>query len=362
MRFNLKKQFLFLFLGALGLSSCKKIFDLPQEKDFISPNMNFSTKIFEPIIGRNNLMGGFNSDNSTAPLTFEIVNARYGDGRPYTDLFQTVPTYVWTQQYTGLETSLEEIEAKRKLEEHPLFEIRESGEFILWASSTNDLITPRAEDSTNFPQNTRFFDLKIKNSGGEELIRDLQIRPFRERPYEPSNDFNAYTGKPAPDPKAPYSNVGRDYIRPFLDNVIGEETEDPLVSNDDEKDVVVYIRPFTGGNGHSLRFKFLNKDSLAINPVKFNETKWDKLVHGFNMKMTDEYVQYDVAYPIPVAEVKTYYAPGATRAHAEIKYSRGAFGGGRTVASFGLDFAIYKKGDWEIVFHFRSDNPKFEDE
>ena len=30
--------------------------------------------------------------------------------------------------------------------------------------------------------------------------------------------------------------------------------------------------------------------------------------------------------------------------------------------SFGIDFAIYKKGDWEIVFHFLKDNPKFEDE
>ncbi|WP_042722448.1 DUF5007 domain-containing protein, partial [Flavobacterium sp. B17] len=98
------------------------------------------------------LMGGFNGDNSTQPLKFEIINARFGDGRPVTDLFQKKPTYVWTAPYNGLEKSLAEIEAKRKLEEHPLFEVRSSGEFIMWGSSTNALITPRSADSTNFPQ------------------------------------------------------------------------------------------------------------------------------------------------------------------------------------------------------------------
>ncbi len=362
MRLNLKKEGILLLLALVVLSGCKKIFDLPEEKDYISPNMNFNSKIFDPIIGRNNLIGGFNSDNSTSPLTFEIVNARYGDGRPYTDLFQEVNTYVWTAEYSGLEKSIEEIDAKRKLEKHPLFEIRSSGEFIMWASATNQLIIPRASDSTNFPQNTRFFDLKVKNTGGEQLIKDFQIRPFRERPYEPSNDFNIYSGGIAPNPKTPYSKIGRDYIRPFLNGVVGAQSERYLESNDDRKDVVVYIRPFTGGKGNSLRFKFLDKDSIAINPSKFNETNWDKLVHGFNKKMTDEYVQYDVAYPIPLVNISTFYAPNGSRAHAEMVYSRIGFGGGRTLASFGIDFAIFKKGDWEIVFHFKNDNPKFKDE
>ncbi|PST82432.1 DUF5007 domain-containing protein [Pedobacter yulinensis] len=349
---------LFALAAMSTLAGCKKLYDLPEERDYISNNVNFSNKIFEPIIGRTSMMGGFNADNSTFPMTFEITNARWGDGRPVTDLFRTVPTYVWVGEYTGLEKSLAEIESKRKIEQRPLFEIRRSGEFVLWPSATNEFIQPRAEDSTNLVQNTRFFDVKVRNTGGERLIRDLQIRPFRERPYEPSNDFNAYTGKPAPDPKFPLDPKLRDYIRPFLNSVVGATTNQFLVSNNDKKDVIVYIRPFSGGTGNSLRIKVLNKDSVAMNPSLFNETQWDKMIHGFNMQKTAEHVQWDVAYPIPLVEIKTPYAPEGSRARAELKYSRVGFGGLRVTASFGLDFAIYKKGDWEIVFFFKGENPK----
>ncbi|MET4080946.1 hypothetical protein ABIB40_000891 [Pedobacter sp. UYP30] len=357
---KIKVVFLVLATAVLG-NSCKKIYNLPQEKDFISNNVNFSNKVLDPIIGRNNLLGNFNADYSTFPINFEIVNARYGDGTPYTDIFKKVPTLVFIAPYTGLETSLAEIEAKRKVEERPMFEIRSSGQFLLWGSSTNDLIKPRPIDSTNLSQDTRFFDVKITNTGGERLIRDFQIRPFRERPYEPSNDFNAYTGLTAPDPQFPLDTTKRDYIRPYLDNVIGAVSDLPI-SKYDKNDVVVYIRPFTGGNGHSLRIKVLNKDSTEINPNQFNETVYEKMIHGFNMQKTDKYVQYDVAYPIPLAEVSTFYAPGGSRAKVQLKYSRLGQGGGRQVATIGLDFAIYRQGDWEIVFHFRNQNPKFTNE
>ena len=362
MRLIIKKEFIYLLFAITILGSCSKAYNLPVEKDYMSSNINFNNKIFEPILGRYSMMGSFNADNSTSPLTFKIVNARYGDGSPMTDIFQKLPTLVWTSAYTGLEKSVAEIEAKRKLEDHPLFEIRPSGEFVMWASSTNVLVTPRSVDSTNYPQDTRYFDLKIINTGGQTLIKDFQVRPWRERPHEPSNDMNLYSGGIAPNPIDLLNSMNRDYIRPGLRNVVGVATGNNLVSNDNQKDVVVYMRPFTGGNGHSLRFKVLNTDSVAISPASFNETNWEMLVHGFNMQKTEEYVQYDVAYPIPLVEIQTLYAPGGSQAHAELKYSRIGFGGGRVMASMWLDFAIYKPGDWEIVFHFKNDNPKFENE
>jgi hypothetical protein len=348
-------------LALLVFPACKKLYNLPDAKEYLSKNINYDNKIIEPVIGRWNLHGGFKSDNSSFPLTFEIQNARYGDGRKVTDLFQVKPTYVWTAVYDGKEKSLEEIEAKRKLEDHPLFEVRSSGEFVLWPSSTDELIEPRPSDSTNLAQDTRFFDLKISNTGGSIVLKDFQIRPWRERPYSPSNDINPFTGGVNRDPKAPNDPTRRDYIRPRLDNVIGAKTQKALRSDDDVKDVVVYIRRFEGGNGHSLRFKILNTDSIPMNPALFNETKWDLLVHGFNRKMTNEYVQYDVAYPVPLTSVNTIYTSGGN-ARAEIKYSRRGFGGGLTTSMFGLDFKIFRAGDWEIVFHFKKDNPKFEDE
>jgi len=350
-------------LFSVLLSGCQKLYNLPEEKEYLSENISYDNKILQPIIGRNNLMGQFNADGSTQPLQFEIVNARYGDGRPVTDLFQVRPTYVWTGAYDGKETSLEQIEAKRRIEERPLFEVRQSGQFILWAASTNDLIEPRPADSSNLVQDIRFFDVKISNTGGTAYLRDFQIIPWRERPYEPSTDINPYTGGPAPDPTDRENPNKRDYIRPWLNNVIGEQSNRPLQSNDQIKDVVVYIRPFEGGNGRNLRFRFMAPDSTYIHPDAFNETRWTRLVHGFNMEKTDEYVQYDVAYPIPLVNIQTPYTnSNGSRAALEFRYSRKGFGGELTYGSFGLEFAIFRPGDWEIVFHFRNEKPKFEDE
>ncbi|RQP11062.1 MAG: DUF5007 domain-containing protein [Parapedobacter sp.] len=352
-----------LLLSILLTGGCKKVLDLPEEREYLSENINYGSQILEPIIGRTNLMGTFNSDDSSLPLTFEIVNARYGDGRPVTDLFQVRPTYVWIDAYDGYEQSLEAIEAKRRLEDRPLFEVRESGQFILWASSTNELIEPQPTDSSNLVQDIRFFDLKVSNTGGTVYLRDFQLIPWRERPYYPFTDTNPYTGEPAPDPTDPANPDKQDYIRPRLDNVIGANSNRPLQSNDNIKDVVVYIRPFEGGNGHNLRLKFMRPDGTFMNPDEFNETKWDQLVHGFNLVKTASYVQYDVAYPIPLVNIATRYTnENGGSASIDIEYSRRGFSGGLTYASFGLDFNIYRAGDWEIVFHFRNELPKFEDE
>lgn len=350
--------------GVLVLSTlvgCKKLYsNLPDNKDFISEKMKYNTKIFEPVLGRTTLMGSVSLDNSTLPIKFEIVNPRYGDGRPVTDFLQTRPTWVWTAEYDGYEKSLAEIEAKRKIVEKPLFEVRESGQFIMWASSTNDLIAPRPADSSSLTQDIRFFDLKVTNTGGSIVIPDFQLIPWRERPYEPSTDINPYTGAVKRDPNDPTNPKKQDFITPTFTNVIGMNNK-PLVNNSNQKDFVVYIRPFKGGTGKNLRFVFLDKESKPINPSRFNETKWDQLVHGFNMVKTDEYVQYDVAYPIPLVNINTPYTTGG-EAKIDFSYSRLGFGGFLNTATFGLKFKIFRPGDWEIVFHFKNENPKFEDE
>lgn len=357
----LKNNGIMLLITAIGLfSSCKKIFDFPEEKEFLSPDLNYSDKMMQPILGRTQLLGKLNSASSTLPLQFEIVNARFGNGDPVTDLFQVRPTWVWIAPYNGTEKTLEEINAKRKLEDHPLFEVRSSGQFILWGSSTNELVNPRATDSTNFSQNTRFFDVKVTNSGGTMVIKDFELRIFRERPYQPSNDFNNYTGKYAFVDENTKKDINR--LTANISNVIGASTIKPLVNNTTKKDVVVYIRPFTGGNGHNLRLKVLGKDSLAIDPKFFAETKWNTMLHAFNMQKTNEYVQYDVAYPIPLAAITTPYSSNGSRAQAKLEYSRIGQSGLQQFSSISIDFAIYKEGDWEIVFHFKNENPKFEDD
>lgn len=346
---------------SLVMASCNDMYNLPEEKDFISTNLTYTTQIMEPTLGRTSIFNPLSADNSTRPITFEIINPRYGDGRPATDFLQTAPTYEWITEYTGFETSLEEIERKRRLVEKPIFEVDEGGRFIMWASGTNETVNPRPKDTLLLTQDIRFFDLKLSNSGGVRYVRDFQLIPWREIPYLPT-DLNPYTGEVAPDPVYPLDPRRRAYITPSrMSNVIGELTNVPLVNNNDKKDLVVYIRPFEGGNGNKLRFVILDKDEQPINPEEFNETRWDEMIHGFNRHMTSEYVEYDVAYPIPLVNINTAYTSG-DRARANIAYSRVGWNGVRTTATFGLDFKIFKKGDWEIVFHFRNDNPKFDNE
>src|SRR5690606_40372809 len=105
-------------------------------------------------------------------------------------------------------------------------------------------------------------DIKVQNSGGAKIIKDFQIIPWRQRDYYPDTDINPYTGGKAPDPQRPKDTTRQDYIIPsYINNkVIGEINQLPLVNNNIKKDIVVYIRPFKGGKGNSLRFKFLGAD------------------------------------------------------------------------------------------------------
>jgi len=348
-------------------SGCRKIFDLPEEKDYLSTKMTYFTKDFTPILGRLFMYQGiFNPDNSSFPMTFEIINARFGDGRSAEDMLAKKPVLVWTQEYTGNEKTLAEIEAKRKIEERPMVEVRPSGDIVFWPSTTSTIIKPR--DSVIYPQDIRYFDVKVKNSGGTRIIKDLSIIPSIERPYFPDEDINKFNGLPNTT-TAGGTNLVHNY--PIVFGMIGEGTNAPIEANGGGTRGVVYtyIRKVPGGTGNSLRFKFLNKDSVAINPAKFNETKWDQLVHGFNMERTNEYVKFEVAYPIPVARIPTRFTSGGvtntnggSTAHVEFVYSRRGFGGLREQGVISQEFAIYEKGDWEIVFHFKTVNPKFEDE
>ncbi|SEM64309.1 protein of unknown function [bacterium A37T11] len=351
-----------LILGViLPFSGCKKLYNLPEETLYLSPDISYTSQILEPVLGRMNILGSVSTNYSSLPITFEIKNPRYGNGKVYNDLFQVKPTYVWDAEYTGNETTLEEIESKRHLEDHPLFEVDNNGNFILWPSSNNELIEPRSIDGEDLTQNIRYFDLKISNSQGSKTIKDFQFLPWRERPYDPYTDIDPYTGELVPDPLDPSNPNKHDHITPSLSNVVGEKSNEQLVINSEKRDVVVYIKPFEGGNGHNLRFKFLNTDSLPINPAQFNETKWDNIIHGFNKTITDKYVQYDVAYPIPLTNISTKYSSNGN-ASVNFSYSRLGYGGILSISNISLEFKIFHPGDWEIVFHFINDNPKFEDD
>src|SRR5690606_20186210 len=122
----------------------------------------------------------------------------------------------------------------------------------------DDLIEPRPSDSSDLVQDIRFFDLKVSNTGGEMLLTDFRLIPWRERPYSPSTDINPYTGGVAPDPTDVRNPNKRDYIRPsILSTVSGAVRYQRMTSNEVLKVGLLYIpRVSDAASTHSLHFAF----------------------------------------------------------------------------------------------------------
>lgn len=320
------------------VSGCKK--NLPYDQDSLSTDTRFTQTVYTPVLGRNTLFSdNFFAGNSSQPLTFKIVNMRTRFGLAAPELTETFPVKVWTKAYTGEEKSIEEIEAKRKEENHPLFEVREhSGQFLMYSKATSNFIKTQ-------PDSGYVFDVEVSNSGGRKYFRDLKLMPFKERAFEPSvvdpiTGLTQYVGI------SPSATI----------NMRGEKTNRYLGGSYD----IGVIFEKMPGNGNSLTFKFVDSLYNPINPNKFNLTNWSKLVHGFNMVKTDDSVKYDVAYPIPLTSLRTPYTNSSgDKARVSFSYDRQGFGNVREVAYLFLDFAIFEKGNWKITFWFRRESPKF---
>lgn len=341
-----------LVLLIIGLAGCKKWF--PEDLDYLSPKAVYSQKLFNPILGRTTVYSMiFNSDNSTTPITFKIVNVRYrSTNEPTHDLEKTAPVWVWTEGYTGNEKTLAEIEAKRHEETHPIFEIREkSGDLILWSSADSSMLRQQ-------PDSGYLFDVVATNSGGTNTYKDMVLDPMRELPYSPATDIDPLTGLPAFKYTSDSTAITWLYASPSISNMLGDSTELPI----DKDSVKVLFRKT--GNGNSLTFKFLDKDSVLINPAKFNATgPLDSLLHGFNVRATPQYIRYDVAYPIPVIKYATRWTTGdGSQTKVKFAYDRKGYGGGNQRGTLDFSFAIYQKGDWEVLFYFFGDTPRFRDE
>lgn len=325
-----------------GIVSCNKF--LPTDRENISGEATFVQKVFEPTLGRNTVFSGAfsNPNNGTSyPVKFKMVNPRRYNGDPAPELTDVFPVTVWKSPYTGEEASIAEIEAKRSIEYHNIFEIKEhSGDFVMWAAGSSSFI--RAQPDSGY-----VFDVELSNSGGRRYFRGLRLLPFRERPFEPSN-YNPITGQ----------STSNGVYPSMMANIKGDSTNEYLNGGD----VDVYIRKpeIENPQGNTLTFRFLDKHFKPMNPDKFALTDWANLLHGFNMKKTATEVTYTVAYPIPLVDIPTAFTTGdGRRATVKFSYTRLGYGGLRETAVLGLNFAIYEKGDWEIVFAFKNDNPKF---
>ncbi|WP_447640640.1 MULTISPECIES: DUF5007 domain-containing protein [Chitinophagaceae] len=339
-------RLLIVCLGCTLLFSCSKKDYLPAKRENLGEDALFNQQLFQPVLGRTTKYSGiFQPGSTTYPVQFRLINVRnVTTGQPATELTTLYPVSVWKETYTGNETSVAEIEAKKEIQYRPVLDIGAgSGDLTLWYTGNSSFVKA-------LPDSGYIFDIEASNSGGRRYFTNMQLQPYRERPFEPSN-LDAVTGQPTS------TNV-----YPSLTfNIMGDSTNLPLVSSD----IKVFISKVNDGSNtqNKLTFRFFDKNYNPINPDKFGTTNWTGLVHGFNMQKTATSVTYDVSYPLPSVKLPTKYTNGTgDMASVLFSYNRLDAFGTLSSAGLGLDFAIYENGNWEIVFVFANDNPRFRNE
>lgn len=339
-----KKLLMGLFVSVIGFMACKK--NLPENRLSLSPDSKYLTYTYRPVLGRTTLFSdNFQYGNSSRPLDFKIVNMRAFSGENAPELNNFYPVSVWKETYNGTETSLAAINAKRKIENHKLFEIREhSGEFFMWAEANSNMISAQ-------PDSGYVFDVELSNTGGRKYFKNLRLLPFRERNFEPSN-LDPITGLA--------TNVGISVSDVFIATA---KTQRNYSRNEVQVIFKENIPPAGQASGNSLTFRFVDSLFNPINPNKFSGTDWSNLVHGFNFKMDAEKVTYEVAYPIPCTNYPTKYTTKDGRqARVVFRFDRIGFGNTLQKNFLIQNFNLYKKGDWEMIFWFKTDQPKFDND
>jgi len=337
------KQLLMLGMGLFMLVSCKKY--IPDDQDSLGSDVVYNTNEFTPLLGRNTFYNNIVNigQNTSQPLSFKIVNVRDIDGQPATLFDDKFPVKIWTKAYSGYEKSIDEIESKRKIEYRPILEILEkSGNINFWGQSVNSNFVKAQPDSGYV------FDIEISNTGGRRYLRDFKLKPYRERAFEPSI-MDPVTGlSPLP------------YTHPAsTTNLFGERTN--LLVFPSEINVYFNKLERKGTGSRTLTISFLDSLNRPIDVKKFAATEWDKLVHGFNHRFENGKVIYDVAYPIPLAPIKTdFTSEDGGAAVMNFKFRRKGQFGFLEDCGIQMPFAIYEEGDWEIQFRFMYETPRFE--
>jgi hypothetical protein len=338
---------LLAWCGAGLLAGCYKD-TLPEERDYMSKDMNFKKESFVANLGRMNVFVDiFNADYSTQPLQFTLQSPRIDSKTPAPMLLDEVETRQWKQYYTGTEASIAEIEAKRITVRRPVLDLNgENGELVVWPV-----------DSNKVRYGKYYFDVKVKNGAGERVFPGLQLDLRRPRPYEPY-EYDDVTGVRKAD------NAGG-IIRPTI--ISGHK--DAQGGDIKAENVQVYFIK-TGNAANTLTFRFVDKDSAVIPISTFNIQRWDSLYYfskmadrnvkfGFNRRIPGDSlsVTYDITNPFPVlAEAFA----GDELAEYIFTFSRVSYGY-RMIGKIGMKFSIHEPGEWTVVFRYMI-NPKFSDD
>ncbi|SHM46980.1 protein of unknown function [Chitinophaga jiangningensis] len=132
---------------------------------FLSPAIKYTNPTINASIGGTLIVtAAMVADESSKPLTFSIDAIRAADGKVMQSLMDyKVKTWWWKSAYTTKEKTAKEIDDKRQLLERPAIDINpENGSIIIYPEF----------DTLQMPKGKYTLDIRVKNSGGEMLIKN----------------------------------------------------------------------------------------------------------------------------------------------------------------------------------------------
>ncbi|MGO4294421.1 DUF5007 domain-containing protein [Chitinophaga sp. RAB17] len=174
MKKSLNIQCLFWLAITLLTISCKK----DSSDGFLSPALKYTNPSIKIAVGASLIQSGaMVADESTKPLEFTIDAIHYEDGKIADKLMAyKVDTYFWQAEYTGKEKTVQELDKKRTKVNRPAVDIN--------PANGNIVIYPESSDTTIFTKGKYIIDVRVKNSGGERLIKSaLTIDVSYALPY-----------------------------------------------------------------------------------------------------------------------------------------------------------------------------------
>lgn len=308
---------LLIVTGIALLTGCKKQEGEKEKIGFISPAMGYTTKSLTVITGRGIIRSAaLSTDESTKPIEASILSIHDENGKEFTALMNyKVDTYYWTGTPTGLETSLDQIDKIRiPIKKQPAIDINPSnGQIIIYAEAT---------DTTIFKRGRYIFDIKVKNSAGEIILK------------------NALTINTTP--AGPYS-----YAFSGVDGITGLDVK------------IEKTGPSTGAT--KLIVKTLRKDGTPIDPKTLlgydygtaanpNLKDW----HNLGLQKIDKYTEFPdrleietAGVPIPViGGLPTGTGIPVWSQRIDMYNNSSAIG---KYFNYWFDFAIYEPGTWNIT-------------
>lgn len=183
-----------LRISLFALMICLCISCARFEKGFLSSQIRYGNSNYDVFQGRIFTIPAINFDGSTSPATVKIAEIRnLATNQPSSEFLQKDSVYIWTEELTADDKTVEDLLKKKKKVESAILSINShNGEIII------------LPNSVKVPPGRYSLDIEVSNVNGSRIYKDLlTINLIESLPYDLGSDATSEAvlpGKESVDP------------------------------------------------------------------------------------------------------------------------------------------------------------------